>query len=494
MYAVHACTHKQKKLSLVSLCIGRMNVLAFGQTAVIFRTPGTSGTVVKFQKAYYTESGGEITALRSVSPYEVDICRLLWLALAPTGFSRHVCLEMERLHGDGNALNVEEFIQAAASASATAATVEGFGSTLRALLFQALYTLSMCTLAFNGLFRHNDLHARNVCFTPWNSAAVPVRAHYTLRCFPDAGDRMFVDRCFLVTSEYRAVVIDYGWAVLLPGLGPDFDSRFFKSGPAAGLGGKSKRIDILATEASFKDSGMSQQVPCQTYDAALLMYSVYTVSVTALAAHTSGVPETVRSELLEFNAFYETMYRGVPHAAGRLPLPLQRHLLRARTVPGTNVVVPTTERLLRSSYFSAFRCGTEFPPDAGTRYSFGCNASDTVLNVDVKEADGGPELKPDNCYLAGGGQPWHEGTPATGSFQELLQKVMKNVQSWRSVTSVRKMTPLEEMEWMDGPATASVHGRTDASKTMPPKLATFVSPCSDAHLPPRKRICVKSPK
>ena len=441
-------------------------------------------------------SGGEITNLQSVSPYEVDLCKLLWLALAPTGLSRHVCravgaktlaagcggtkktgLEMERLHGDGKAaLNLEEFILQAADGGECLE----FGNTLRVLIFQALYTLSMCTLAFNGLFRHNDLHARNVCFTPWNSAGVPVTARYELRCFPDAADGMFVDRSFMLASTYRAVIIDYGWAALLPGLGPDFDARFFKVGTAAA---DDKKIDILATTAAFKDSGMSQQIPCQAYDASLFMYSIYAASLTVLSSSSLNVSAEARHELLAFNTFYDSFYREVPQTSGRLGLSLQRHLLRSRTVPGGSCVVPTTEQLLRAPYFAAFRCETA--PRDHELHRFGCNASESVLDSQELQPALASELQ---CYLAGGKKAWEAGSPPTGGFAGLLKQVMGNIQRWKTGTAVRKMETAEEEAWV------SLVSDSVSSLPLPsPLCQQLESPCSSLHFPPSKKICVNSP-
>ena len=484
-----------------------MQVLARGNIAVIFETPDTN-TVVKFQKNTLQQAD-EMSTLCSLSPYEVDICRLLWTSLAPTGLSRHICraigktvlfngrggdecrvgLEMERLHGDGTgSLNLEDLILFAASGRRGEDAT--FGETLRGMIFQVLFTLSMCTFAFNGLFRHNDLHLRNVCFTPWNSAGAPLLARYAVRCFPERADGMFVDRYFTFASVYRAVIIDFGWAALLPGMGPELDARFFRAAAtsSSAAAGKPAVIDILASDSSFKDSGMSQQVPCQTYDAALLMYSIYTVSLTAIAMSTC--PSVVAQELRAFNAFYETAYKSVPHVAGRLGLPLQRHLLRARTVPGSAVAVPTLETLLRSNYFSAFRCETE--ASAAVVHSFGCDASSAVKieNEGLAAFDGESQ----ECPLAGKGA-WNIdahgiGHAPTGAFSDLLAEVMKNIARWKTGVAFRKMYPDEEAAWKTEDASVCTAVLSSHAFAAP---LDFLSPRENLFAP-TERICVRSPK
>lgn len=340
---------------------------------------------------------------------------------------------MEKLYGlDGNVVNLEQLIHLTSEALVV---VPDFSTMFRTLLFQSIYTLAMCTYAFNGLFRHNDLHLRNICFTPWNDAQMSVDATYTLPCFPDDATQAFVNRHFRISSTYRAVMIDYGWSALLPGLGPDKDSRFYSMSDSGVM------VDTLASELCYRDCGMSQTVPCQQYDLALLLFSIYTACTKAMKK--SSVPPKVRDEFQAFVSMYQSLYEYVPLQVGRMSLDLQKHLLRSKCLPDSSIVVPTPEIVLCSSYFFQFRCAST----ARAAHAFGLRPSSSASSDEPVEVD-------EVSFLAGKGK-WSKGVPPTGRFSGLLREVNKNITSWQEVPK-RELSAQEESQWLKKPVADSV--------------------------------------
>lgn len=398
----------------------------------------------------------EHSVLKTGAPsQEADVCMLVWEALAASGASWHVCrpisltlagdFEMERLHGlRDDVVNLEQLL---VSAAAGEVHVSDFRHMFRGLVFQTLHALAMSTCVFNGLFRHNDLHARNVCFTPWNNFRVPLTARYTLPVFPDKPGDAFIQHHFLLTMAYRAVIIDYGWAALLPGMGPDKDSRFYKAASDSmsvpSLVGGPIMIDTLATNAACRNSGMSQRVPSQHYDAALLMYSLSSICQTVLNSGTSS--EDIRTEMIEFVEMYTDLYAGVPHIIGRLQLSLQRELLMSKTVPGTSIEVPTPQSLLLHPYFAMFRTTHRHE----RTHVFGI-CSDTNC---------APRLPTPKhlSKLAGKGQwtrtrmgAW---TAPVDKFSNVLADVQRSVARWKMDTPKREMDEDEQHQWMTNTTT-----------------------------------------
>ena len=459
-------------------------ILARGNVAVILKSSTAEDKVVKVQ---YTSSGAET----SIHPAEADMNRLLWATLAESNISMHVCqpsgvvttagghagLEMERLRGVApHILNLEQLI---AHAGKGAVDTAEFPNLLRCLLFQTVFTLSACTHVFNGLFRHNDLHLRNVCFTPWNDAVAPVTAMYSLRCFPHSRDGEFVDRHFLLHTAYRAVIIDFGWSALLPPLGPPRDPRFFDAGTATSAArgdGKPAMVDVLRSDVRFKDSGMSQQLPCQQYDLALFFYSL--AALCAETAAVAGCPPAVKEELAAFLAFYDAYYAGVPMVAGRLPLSVQHHLQKSRKTR-CGVVVPTAERLLKSDYFACLRC----TGDARAAVAFGVPHARTVAPNGVQG----------DSLLAGKGD-WtlveDRWGPPTAPLSSLVATVYDNICKWAGVRS-RRLYLEEESQWVDVPTAAPTGVRRRSGKW---KDALCVSPKSCLGMAHTETVVARSPR
>lgn len=417
-------------------------------------------------------------------PDERDLCALLWDTLAKPGITRHVCrpislspdgktLEMERMHGLGNdVVNMEQLLHAAADGGVPE---EEFAALFKTLIFQTIFTLSMCTYAFHGLFRHNDLHLKNVCFTPWNKAKAKVDAAYTLPCFPESSDEPFINRHFYVPSVYRAVMIDYGWSALLPGLGPDKDSRFYRADDVS----RSLRplmVDILTSDASLKDCGMSQRVSSHHYDVALFMFSVF--SVCHSIVRRSRAPKPIEVHLSAFIDFYKRMYDGVPMVAGRIPLGVQVHLLKSKTLPSSTKVVPTPELLLLDSYFDAFRCDES--ESRSKQHVFGIHPSKAAMSNETID-------RPDDMTFLAGKGTWtrheKEWMPPFGRYSSLVAQVNKNVATWRLVRK-RELNDDEAIEWK------KTESKVLSEKDMQPVY------CSPVHSPLLKveRIVAKSPK
>lgn len=415
------------------------HILASGNVAMILKSNTADDRVVKVQ---YTSRGAE----ESIDPAEADINRLLWNTLAESNISMHVCrpcgvvttagghmgLEMERLRGLApDVLNMEQLIM---HAGMGAMNPDEFPNLFRSLLFQTIFTLSACTYVFNGFFRHNDLHLRNVCFTPWNDARAPVSAMYSLRCFPHSREDAFVDRHFLLHTAYRAVMIDFGWSALLPPLGPLRDPRFFEVA-TSGHDHKPVMVDILASEPRFKDCGMSQQLPCQQYDLALFLFSV--AALCRDVAKHSACPPAVQHELEEFLVFYNSFYADVPMVAGRIPLAVQAHLQRSRKTQ-CGVPVPTAEGLLRSDYFAWFRCAA----DTKAAVAFGVPHAQTRPPCSTSlRGDSALASKSEWSLVQG---RWR---PSVAPFALLVTTVYDNIAKWADVRS-RGLTAEEESAWI----------------------------------------------
>ena len=170
-------------------------------------------------------------------------------------------------------------------------------------------------------------------------------------------------------------------------------------------------------------------------------------------------------------------------------MPLQRHLLRSRTVPQTSIAVPTTESLLRAPFFNAFRCDTV--KSSKVEHSFGCDASSTVIIPG--ESHVSPEERSRQCPLAGKGS-WNidahgVGHAPTGSFAQLLSEVLKNVTSWKTGIINRKMDSREEAEWIS----PSIKDTTPVKSIPLSTSASFESPC-EKFFPALERVFVKSPQ
>jgi hypothetical protein len=414
-----------------------LTMLASGNVAVICEGPSAS-TVVKYNK----KGDALVDGITSACSYEMDMYRVLWKTLAETGLSRHVCqplgkyvhpteqcvgIELEKLRGVVNSttgrVNIEDLIT---GVSRGEVHVPNFGAVFRSLVLQTLYTLTMCTLAFKGRFRHNDLHARNVCLTPWTDTGASIPVHYVLPCFPSDVSQPFVNKHFSMQSTYRAVMVDFGWSTIT---GTNRDARFFR--PVATTKSMAMR-DLLATDPGYKHCGMSQRVPCHQYDVALFMYSVY--SVCLLACVNLKCPPDATYELREFMHMFNTLYDGVPMVAGRLSLDLQKRLLRFRTTGGAkDTRVPTAESILHDDYFTQFRADAPIP--SAHPYVFGLTPSPGVC-IGATDSKWLVVGKEESSYLAGIG-PWElrgeRWGPATGFLSDLLTTLHTSVTDWKRV-------------------------------------------------------------
>lgn len=358
------------------------------------QTDGVPAIVLKANKMTIDGHASSRRLLSDVCPYEVDITMFLWDLLATTGASLHVvcpyavlrvipprCLNfgskpvqvlaMEKLTGiptlDGTFVyNLQDLI-----VQGIKGRIADFDVMFKTVLFQVLYTVTTWTYLTDGLFRHNDLYARNIGLSAFYSedATPPSLSYVVYTC--RTKDAPFVKTTFAMDTHVRAVVLDFGWSALLPKLGPRRDSRFFHQiRPGSNARSLSKLLRVRPVVA---ESGMSQSSFSHHYDCTLLMVSCYMLT---LREPTARLPPV----LSEFKAMYEATYSRVhesdmmhgEHLVGRLTNAAQTLLnngskLTCKARPTGRrfddfvVSIPHSREILGFPFFSCFRssCGVD---------------------------------------------------------------------------------------------------------------------------------------
>jgi hypothetical protein len=442
---------------------------AHGACGMLLRAEDRGSGATFMLKVGYRERSG----FTSPPAEEVDMCRLLWDLCGVTGRSWHVLRPLGRLHmvvpaglgvprspacgtksvgtgagagsgggggqsrpsappmpqscyafatealrgvpcvADGLAptrvFNLSDLI-----AQGMAGRVLDFDALLRAVLLQMFHTMTVLEQATYRAFRHNDLYAANVGLD-WLEEEVT--AHYVLNT-PKAAK--IGPGCFTLHTRVRAVMLDYGFAALVPKVGPQYDTRFFEVGtthaPAHATSPAFIERDVL------RQFGMSQRQPSRYYDVTLLTYSVWNAFSRALAAAPTAPLQPAKDCKDAFYVGlveqYLSLWRSdamcVGEARGRLTMDAQERLNQ-----GPTSIVATAEDLMLLPYFTGLR---SVPASADTGLWFGF----------VPSAYQDPDVCPpvgmsDASVLGAGEAPWRRGTaswiPPRGSYRALLEKL-----------------------------------------------------------------------
>lgn len=239
--------------------------------------------------------------------------------------------------------------------------IDRFEESFFIIIFQVLFTIHTWTILTQGRVRHNDLYVKNIGLSIMPDDAPP---EYNTHFFPSAPDKPFISATFRLPSgsKLRAVVLDFGWAAALPGLGPAHDQRFVYPESRGGKVCLRQRSIIL-------NSGMSQKLPSHHYDSTLFMYSI------SAAINTASKSTSLPCALKRFQRMYarhygklyasSAMYHGA--LCGRLTTAVQRSLLKSSRLSyklngsKKTITLPTAQDLLLDGVFAFLRCPSPTP-------------------------------------------------------------------------------------------------------------------------------------
>jgi len=378
--------------------------------------------------------------------------------------------------------------------------VVDFDVIFRTVLFQVLYTVTTWTYLTDGLFRHNDLYARNIGLSTFVSADDTASklsyVVYTCR----SRDAPYVKTTFAMETRLRAVVLDFGWSALLPKLGPRRDSRFFQqcrpgTQKAAAL---SKSLRVRPVVAN---SGMSQSLFSHHYDCTLLMVSCYMLILREPASRLPPV-------LLEFKSMYEATYSHIhesdmmhgEHLVGRLTSDAQALLNagskltckpRTTTTAGRRfdtfvVSVPHSREILAFPFFSCFRSGCS--ADVVSSICSGIDMGSAIRNS-LQDVDSQATIRPTKAVVQTPTRQHTSKSPiapasvsletefetglwkqAFGCYDDLLAQASVIHERYRNVP-VRSMTPDEAALWLSG-ASAAAKKKTSESVSATSEVLT----------------------
>jgi hypothetical protein len=247
-----------------------------------------------------------------------------------------------------------------------------FDSVLRAVAFQVLFTIAAWNVCTSNGFRHNDLHCGNVCLTYWRSDRKPVEVQYRL---PSSDG---VERVFKLFTPYCAVVVDFGYAALLPHAGgTPFDPRFYclnrivspeplKRSAAAANG---------LLETRFKEWGLSHTQPSRHYDSCLFAFAV--LHGIARSAHPAAKAYRDFHQRC-FGTTYASKNMFKRQAAGRLTPAAQMRLMTVGTLPVNrrDYRILDANEALEDEYFVQFRFDAREPAET---LCFGSKPSKDVV-------------------------------------------------------------------------------------------------------------------
>ena len=273
---------------------------------------------------------------------------------------------------------------------------DAFPDLFKAVLFQVTFTIAAWLRASNSAFRHNDLNAHNVCVTQWRPDGAAVTTAYQM--FGADG----VERTFILHTPYRAVIIDLGFAAVLPAAGgTDFDERFYFDNFAHADKRNALRVadtvDDAAPVHGFKEvlyerSGMSHWRPCVHYDLLFFLYAAYEAVGRGHAAGRASPAGTAAAKAFmklyedTFCSFHSSSlcsskYPGRLRPQGQESLAANRGAVRLRRLQGRAHVLPSPILFLFHVYFTELRAPAvvELPP---TRV-FGFHPSDSAVQPHI---------------------------------------------------------------------------------------------------------------
>ena len=316
------------------------------------------------------------------------------------------------------------------------------------------YTIATWLHASANGFRHNDLHASNVCVCYWRDDHAPVTAQYSLV------DESGVERLFELRTPFRAVIVDFEYAALLPHAGgTPFDRRFYQTDKFA----LTAAGDVF--ETTFAEHGISHTQVSVHYDVCLFVYSCYSLLMKD-AAHAVAA-EFGRSYRHHFRNFHRkstlTFSGG---GAGRL-LPRVQASLAIAT--GSDSPLPSAAAwLCADAFFGLFRVA-EFSaaPDA---HVFGQQTTLFEDAISTRRA---------TCMLAKATQTWR---PRLDPYGRLVSYPLAGTwttlqATWTAMRAAaspsRPMTPPERVEWLKLPS-ADDAAMTATTPTLAPEAEALL--------------------
>jgi hypothetical protein len=406
---------------------------------------------LKMDKADDTKWNTFTKNVTSISTIEVDATFLMWKVLGVSGMSPHIprpygmlpvtidasmaplrnkragsasmALFMECMTGikvDGcTIMDFREYLQH--GIKAYKCDVDMLSDTVPAIMFQVMHAIAMWSTATNTGFRHNDLHAGNVCLTYWNKEHTAVDVEYHL-CGPDGKDY-----AFMVSSPICATIIDYGSAALLPHAGgPQFDGRFYFYNHCKEPLSMMKNGSLR--EVKFHDFGISHRQPSKHYDTCLFTYAVLH-AFNAGDAHPAGVQYASFYDRCFGKLYSNTKFFHQFDKCGRLTAAAQVALMQVDTLTINKRVVKVmdAQHALMDPYFARFRCESTIGSCTIQRRCFGVrhseNATQSPLTRDA--------MLRTSSVLAGRGGPWR---PVISDSNVLLNAPLPGL--WSTISSI----------------------------------------------------------
>ncbi len=342
---------------------------------------------------------------------EIEAAFVIWYLLCARGLSAHVpnvfgvmpflfdgsalpyCSERPRQRVNGLVMEFTEGIEFAGGLRASTVSEllargrkgevvdndgnDIFDDVLRAVVFQVMFTIAMWNACTQDGFRHNDLHCGNVCLTYWRSDRKPVNVQYRL-----PGPETGAEKVFNLFTPYCAVIVDFGYAALLPHAGgTPFDQRFYclnRISAAETL----KRSPTSANgllETRFKEWGLSHLQPSRHYDSCLFAFAVL-----------HGIARNARPASKAFRDFHQRCF-GTAYAsknmfkrqaAGRLTPAAQARLMESGSlhINRRDTHVCDASEALDDTYFMDFRVHAPIPSDT---LCFGSRPSKDVVAASI---------------------------------------------------------------------------------------------------------------
>jgi hypothetical protein len=326
-------------------------------------------------------------------------------------------------------------------------------------VLQVTYTIATWLHASANGFRHNDLHASNVCVCYWRDDHAPVTAQYVLV------DESGVMRLFELRTPFRAVIVDFEYAALLPHAGgTPFDRRFYQTDKFA----LTAAGDIF--ETTFAEHGISHTQVSVHYDVCLFVYSCYSLLMKD-AAHATAAEfgHSYRHHFRNFHRKSSLTFSG--SGAGRL-LPRVQASLAVSTGAGRDSPLPSAAVwLCTDAFFGSFRVA-EFSAAPGA-HVFGQQTTLFEDAITTRRA---------TCMLAKATHAWR---PRLDSYGRLVSYPLAGAwttlqATWTAMRAAaspsRPMTPLECIEWLKLPSVEDFVSTTTPSMMSEAEVLLCESP------------------
>ena len=371
-----------------------------GRMGAVFRAGAHEA--VKFERV---QNKGDKLALRDISEEEVDALCVAYELVTATGLSPHILRPLRKAeYAPGTGL-VTEYLRGVRTAGGkrvcalrdviaagladefvAADGCDAFPALLKAVLFQVTFTVAMWCRATDNGFRHNDLNAYNVCVTQFRPDGAAVRVVYKLPTPDGSGERTFV-----LHTPYRAVIVDFGFAALLPVAGgADFDARFYVDNFAdPDTAQPLQRAGAGFKEIMFHKSGMSHSQPCAHYDILFFMYAVRQEMVRGASTATAAATASRRAFLHMYSAVFCDFHSSALCFAdfpGRLRPAAQASLLKTNGMIKLGKgnarahALPSAAAFAFHSYFSEFQT----PQLSSSAPAYGFFSNSCAPEVDLR--------------------------------------------------------------------------------------------------------------